>query len=421
MLTDKPRQIVRGALRRVGVVDDTPLPPAWREVARPEQLPPPGDWMYWVFLGGRGAGKTRAGAEAVCERVESGLARRVGLIAPTAADTRDVIIEGESGLLAVYRRMGKRPPLYEPSKRRVTWANGSVATTFSADEPDRLNGPQHDLLWADEVGVWRYPAAWRMAQLGLRLGKHPQAFITTTPKRSKLVREIVGDPAAMLSRSTTYDNRSNLAEIFFREVVRQYEGTTLGRQELMAEMLEDVSGALWTTRIMETSRVGVAPPLRRVVIAIDPATTATEDSAETGVVAVGLGEDGRGYVLADLSLRGAPERWARAAVQAYHDLGADRIVYETNQGGDMVAHTLRMVDPNVLLKGVTASKGKATRAEPVSALYEQGRVCHVGVYPMLEDQMTGWVPGEGASPDRIDALVWAITDLMIQKRGGWVA
>jgi phage terminase large subunit-like protein len=380
--------------------------PRWRDIARPAQLAPDGDWTVWLYSGGRGAGKSRAGAEWVHEQVQAG-ARRIALVGPTAGDVRDVMVEGESGIL----NCGPVRPVYEPSKRRVTWPNGAIATTYSADEPDRLRGPQHDAAWCDEIAAWRYPQAWDMLMLGLRLGTDPRVVATTTPKPVKLVRDLMD--TAVVTRSTTYDNLDNLAPTFREQILSRYEGTRLGRQELLAELLEDVPGALWTRDLIEKSR-GVAPDLSRIVVAIDPAVTSGEQSDATGIIVVGSIQN-VGYVLEDLSGRYPPEQWANIAVDAYRRWEADRIVAEANNGGDLVASVLRAVNPNVPVRLVRASRGKRARAEPVSALYEQGRIIHAGTFPELEDELCVWTPDTVESPDRMDAMVWGLTDLMLTK------
>lgn len=385
----------------------------WRRIARPEQLAPVGDWRVWLLLAGRGFGKSRTGAEWVRSQAESGAARRIALVAATSADVRDVLVEGESGLLAIAPPHAR--PVYEPSKRRLTWPNGVIATTYSADEPDRLRGPQHDAGWCDELAAWRYPDAWDQLMFGLRLGTDPRVVVTTTPRPTPLVRQLVRSPSTHVTRGSTYDNRANLAPAFFDQIVTRYEGTRLGRQELNAEILDDAPGALWSRAMLDGSRVDRAPlALRRVVVAVDPAVTSTESSDETGVVVAGVGTDGHGYVIADHTGKYSPADWARLAVRLYREHKADRIVAESNQGGDMVAHTIRTVDPGAPVKLVHASRGKRTRAEPVAALYEQGRVHHVGVLAALEDQLCTWDASTSeASPDRLDALVWALTDLVV--------
>jgi phage terminase large subunit-like protein len=397
----------------------------WSFWARPNQLPPGGDWRVWLLLAGRGFGKTRAGAEQIRARATTRTARRFALVAPTASDARDVMVEGESGILAISPPWER--PRYEPSKRRLTWPNGAVATIFSADEPERLRGPQHDAAWCDELASWRYPEAWDMLMLGLRLGADPRVVVTTTPRPTKLIRALIADPTVVVTRGTTYDNRANLAPAFLGQIVRKYQGTHLGRQELEAELLENVPGALWNRGMIEATRASNAPELIRVVVAIDPATSSTEGSDETGIIVAGKDQDGRGWVLADASGRFRPTEWAKTAILAYRAHCADRIIAEVNNGGDMVETTLRMIDPNVPFTAVHASRGKITRAEPVAALYEQGRVHHLGVFPHLEDQMCAFacdvrgtfnIRSAGYSPDRVDALVWALTDLLVGQMPG---
>lgn len=382
----------------------------WPFWARPNQLAPPGNWRFWLTLAGRGWGKSRTGAEWIRDLVESGRARRVALVARTAGDVRDVVVEGEAGILAI-----SRPdfmPSYEPSKRRLTWPNGAIATTFTADKPDELRGPAHDAAWCDEMAAWRYPVAFDMLKLGLRLGDDPRCIITTTPRPTKHIKAQIKDADTIVTRGTTFENRANLAPAFYQRIIAQYKGTRLGRQELYAEILDDNPNALWLRSDIESHRVTEMPALTIINPAIDPATTANEESNETGIVTVGIGTDGHFYVLADDSLRASPDTWGRAAIAAYHRHKADRIIYESNQGGDMIPQVLKNIDggAGVPTKGVHASRGKRTRAEPIAALYEQGRVHHVGIFPELEDQLCEWEPGMD-SPDRLDALVWAITAL----------
>jgi phage terminase large subunit-like protein len=336
------------------------------------------------------------------------------------------MVEGESGILATAPNWFR--PVYEPSKRRLTWPNGAIATTYSADEPERLRGPQHDAAWADEAAAWRYPDAWDMLMFGLRLGRDPRAIVTTTPKPVKLIRDLLAKDRkdVRVTRGSTYENKANLAAAFLRQIVRRYEGTRLGRQELLAELLDDVPGALWSRLILEQTRARTAPQMQRIVVAIDPATSTEEKSDETGIIVAGLGENGHGYLLEDLSGQYSPTEWAKRAIGAYHLWKADRIVGEINQGGDMVEATLRAVDGNIPYRGVHASRGKAVRAEPVSALYEQKRIHHVGVLATLEDQMCGMTIDfdkkvAGYSPDRLDAAVWAFTELLgASDFEGWV-
>ena len=386
----------------------------WRDVARAEQVAPTGDWSTWLYMAGRGSGKTRAGAEWVHEQIAAGC-KRIALVGATAADVRDVMIEGESGILAT-ARPGARP-VYEPSRRRVTWPNGAIATTYSAEEPERLRGPQHDAAWADELGAWKYEAAWDMLLLGLRLGAQPRALVTTTPRPTKLVRSLLSDANTITTRGSTYDNRDNLAPSYFASIITRYEGTRMGRQELMGELVDDVPGALWTLSLLDGLRVQAAPDLARVIVAVDPAVTSGAESDETGIVVVGIGADGHGYVLADRSCRMSPDGWARRAAQAYHEYQADRLIVEDNQGGEMVAFLLGTVDATVPIKRIRASRGKRLRAEPVAALYEQGRVHHVGTYPDLEDQMASFTGDGGEHDDRVDAMVHALTEVMLDTAG----
>lgn len=387
----------------------------WPVWARPDQLPPAGDWQRWLILAGRGWGKTRTGAEWVRERALRDPGCRIALVARTAADVRDVIVEGESGILAVHAPSER--PDWQPSRRRIEWPNGSQATTYSADVPDQLRGPQHAYAWADELASWERPDTWDQLVFGLRLGTRPQVVVTTTPRPTPIIRALLAAPGTVVTRGRTLDNRANLAPGVVADLQRRYGGTRLGRQELDGEVLTDTPGALWTWERIESARVARAPDLRRVVVAIDPAVSTGEGSDETGIIVAAIGYDGRGYVLEDASGKYSPDGWARRAVHLAMEHKADRIVAEVNNGGALVEHTLRTVDRSVSYKAVHASRGKATRAEPVAALYEQGRVRHVGSLPKLEDQMVGWQPGEDLhSPDRVDALVWALTELMLGER-----
>jgi phage terminase large subunit-like protein len=392
----------------------------WKFWARKNQLPPEGDWRYWLILAGRGFGKTRTGAEWIRDLVESGRAFRVGIVGRTAADVRDIMVEGESGLLAV-----SRPdfmPVYQPSRRLLTWPNGATAHTYTGEEPDLLRGPQHDAAWGDEVASWKKPDALDMLFFGLRLGDDPRAVFTTTPRPVKHLKELLKDPHTVTVKGSTYENLANLAPQFADKIIRRYEGTRLGRQEIHAELLEDNPSALWHRANIEETRRTKHPTLTRVVVAIDPGTSEGEDSAETGIVVAGVGPcdckgkiEIHGFVLDDLTLQSSPQGWATEAITGYNKYSADRIVAEANQGGDMIEHTLRTVNNNIPYKKVHASRNKQTRAEPIAALYEQGRVHHVGSFADLEDQMCNWVPGE-KSPDRMDALVWALTELMLTEQ-----
>lgn len=407
----------------------------WRFWGRPEQFAPgsPGaaidrtDWTYWLLLAGRGFGKTRTGAEWAIEKARELPGSHGALVAATSDDARKTMlssglegITGASGILAVSPPDFR--PSYEPSKRIVTWPNGSVATLYTAEEPDRLRGPQHHWAWVDEIAAWAKNAeAWDQLLFGLRLGAHPQACITTTPRPLPIVRQLLADPATVVTRGKTYDNAANLAPAFFAAIVRKYEGTRLGRQELDGDLVEDAEGALWSASLLEALRVQVAPELRRIVVAIDPAVSNNEGSDETGIVVAGAGfcgckgkPDLHGFVLEDVSGKHSPDAWARAAVSAYRAHRADRIVAEVNNGGALVEANLRTVERTVPYRAVHAAQGKRTRAEPIAALYEQGKVHHVGAFAKLEDQLCTWEPlGGGRSPDRLDALVWALTELLI--------
>jgi len=395
----------------------------WEVWARPEQLPPGGNWTTWLVLGGRGAGKTRAGSEWV-RGVALGRAPfsprpcgHIALVGESLADAREVMVEGVSGILAVSAR-GERPQ-WQPSRRRLEWGNGAVAQVFSAADPESLRGPQFDAAWSDEIAKW--PAAeatWDMLQFALRLGERPRQVATTTPRPVPILRRLMADSATATTRMATAENAANLAPGFLETVVARYHGTRLGRQELGGELIEDREDALFSRAAIERGRVAAPPELCRVVVAVDPPASSGARSAACGIVAAGLGEDGAGYVLADATVTAAtPERWARAAVGLYHALEADRLVAEVNQGGDMVRTVIAETDPTVAVVPVRATRGKWVRAEPVALLYAQGRVRHVGVMPELEDQMCNFVPAgtsEGVSPDRIDALVWALTALMLE-------
>lgn len=363
-----------------------------------------------MILAGRGSGKTRAGAEYVLEHLEKlGPAARVGIGAPTSADVRDVCAEGSSGLMTIGRQYFTA---YNRSLGEARHQLGGYVKFMGAEEPARWNGPQWTLLWADELALWNQDS-WEQAQFGLRLGEHPRAIATTTPKARRFVRELAEQPTTALTTAKTAENPHLSARVIQR-LEDRYGGTRLGRQELNAEWLDDVPGALWLRETLERNRVRTAPDLVRIVVAIDPSGGSTEGHAECGIVAAGKGADGHAYVLRDVSERLSPERWARRAITLYEDLGADKLLAEANFGGQMVASTMRAIDPRVPVKLVNASRGKRLRAEPVAALDEQGRIHHVGSLPVLEDQLCGWVPDSGdPSPDRLDARVWAITELLL--------
>lgn len=388
----------------------------WTIWARAKQLPPDGDWHVWLILAGRGFGKTRTGAEWIRAGVEQGRFHRVALVGETSADVRDVMVEGDSGILSISPPWNR--PRYEPSKRRLTWPNGAVAQTFSADDPEQLRGPQFDAAWADEIAKWRYVASWDNLMLGLRLGPAPRCVATTTPRPRAWLAGIIDNPATIVTRGATAENAVNLAPAFIDQIMRTYGGSRLARQEIDGEMLMDVPGALWRREDVDKCRLdtSLAPPLAIVVVAIDPAVTAGVNADETGIIVAGVDDQGNGYVLEDLSGRHSPDTWARLAIAAYHRHQANALVAEVNQGGDLVTQTLRTIDPSVPVRSVRASRGKRSRAEPIAALYEQGRVCHVGAFAELEDQLCAFTGSPGdASPDRLDALVWALSDLMLGR------
>jgi phage terminase large subunit-like protein len=402
----------------------------WSFWARPEQMEPthlrPSHWDTWLALAGRGWGKTRAGAEWVRHRIKSG-DKIVHCVAPTKGDVRKVMVEGDSGLLKVcwegdktYKGIELGLPVWSPTNSTLTWANGAKAVFFSAEDPERLRGPQCHSAWCDEVCAWRNAqSTWDMLQFGLRLGTSPKVFITTTPKPTKLLRTIVDHTRTVITTGSTYDNQDNLAKVFITNIRDQYEGTRLGRQELYAEVLDEASGALWTREILEACEVDKkdVPELKRIIISIDPATTANEESDDTGIIVAGVDVNGHAYVLEDYTDKYSPSEWAAKAVSLYYEHEADRVVAEKNQGGEMVRHTLQTADETLPITLVHASRGKFARAEPVSALYEQGKVKHVKGLNDLEDQMVQWDPlGSIGSPDRLDATVWAITDLILKGR-----
>jgi phage terminase large subunit-like protein len=400
----------------------------WLAQALDHQLPPDTGaavWSRWLLMGGRGAGKTRTGAEWIrgmalgapwfSERPVG----RIALVGETFADARDVMVEGPAGLLSVHRRSER--PVWLPTRRRLEWSNGAVAHVFSAEDPDALRGPQFGAAWADELAKWRHAQeTWDMLQFGLRLGPHPREIVTTTPRPIPILKRLLSDRTAAVSRARTNDNARNLPAAFIAAVSERYAGTRLGRQELDGELVEDRPDALWTRDVLEFNRVDAAPALRRIVVAIDPPATSTRHADSCGIVAAGIDESGIGYVLADASSSGLrPPDWAARAIALYRRLEADALVAEVNQGGEMVASVLREVDPAVPVKSVRATRGKYLRAEPVSVLYAQGRVRHVGALPALEDEMCDFGPGglsSGRSPDRLDALVWALTELMLAAR-----
>ena len=396
-----------------------PLSYRWPLIARNNQTPPDGLWTAWILLAGRGFGKTRTGAEWVRSQVESGRAGRIALVARTPAEIRDTMIQGPSGLLSICPPWNM--PEYESTKKKLTWPNGATAFLFSSYEPDQLRGPQFDAAWCDELASWKYPRdTWDNLAFALRLGLDPRCVVTTTPKPIALLRELVVRPDVRVTRGTTYDNEDNLAPSFYSSIRSRYEGTRTGRQEIHADLLDQSEDALWERQWIDDSRVKSAPDsLVEVVVAIDPAVSSNPRSDETGIVVAGVDSDKRCYVLADGSGRMTPNTWAERAIALYDKHSADRIIGETNNGGDLVQEVLRTASGGNIFRflAVNASRGKYARAEPIAALYEQGKVHHVGTFPELEDQMCTWTPKGPAdvSPDRMDALVWAVTQLINRR------
>jgi len=390
----------------------------WDAWARPTQKMPEGDWRIALWCCGRGFGKTRTGSEAVRWMAESGKAGHITISSSTSADIRDICLEGESGLLNI-----SPPwffPVYEPSKRRLTWPNGARAVLVSADEPERFRGLQSDFAWCDELGAWRYPEAWDQLMFGLRLGSNPRCIVTTTPRPSTIIKNLIAreDDDVVIIRGTSFDNQDNLPPAFFNSILERYEGTRLYRQEVNAEILEDVPGAIVEQEMIEKARTHQddLPQMTRTIVAVDPAVTSGDKSDETGIIVAGLGEDGDVYILEDRSCRESPEGWARIAVGCYERHEADKILGEVNNGGDLVRATLRSVSKEIPFKAIRASRGKHLRFEPVGSLFEQGRVHMVGTFSQLEDQVIMFTPGGyegGDSPDRADAMVYAVTELLL--------
>lgn len=401
---------------------------SWEFAARHDQWPPErgqggAPWTVWLIMGGRGAGKTRAGAEWVrgmalgLPGFSSKPVGRIALIGETAADVRDVMVEGVSGILAIHARDER--PLWEPSRRRLAWPNGALAQAFSAEDPESLRGPQFGAAWLDELAKWRHAQeTFDMLQFGLRLGDHPRQVVTTTPRPAPILKRLLADPKTAVTRAATQANAENLAADFLERIVARYSGRRLGRQELLGEMIEERADALWTRDMLEANRRDAAPPLRRIVVAVDPPASSHARADACGIVAAGIDTDGHVHVLRDASLGAArPAKWARAAVALYHALEADELVAEVNQGGEMVAAVIGEADACVPVRQVRATRGKYLRAAPVAQLYEQGRVHHAGAFPELEDEMCAFGPDgldNGRSPDRLDALVWAVTALALR-------
>jgi len=394
----------------------------WLRQRRATQRPPQGDWVTWLAMAGRGWGKTRTGAEWIHDRVEDG-ARRIALVGRTEADVRDVMVEGESGLLAT--APPDAMPLWIPSKRRLVWPNGARATVYSSNKPDLLRGPQHDTAWADEIAAWIHPTGtWDNLMFGLRLGAHPRVVATSTPKPIRLIRDLITEPTTHITRGSTTENLQNLSA-FYRTIIRRYEGTRLGRQELEGELLDDVPGALLTREAITQAVAPEPDQRRRVAISLDPAVGDDDHAALMGIVVGALGWDGVGYVLADHSRRMSPAETARLVVEIFDTYEADTVIVEANNGGDWIPALLRTERRTLPIKVVKASRGKQARAEPIASLYEKGWIVHAPAtwpagapYPLeeLEDQWCTWVAGEGASPDRIDADTWLWTHLQPDGR-----
>jgi phage terminase large subunit-like protein len=425
-LSRLPDDVRRAALRSLTDQEVARLGYTWECWARDDQLAPQAtvsgaSWRTWLVLGGRGAGKTRTGAEWIRSRAVGApysvqRAHRIALVGETIGQVRSIMIEGVSGLLSVHHATER--PSFEVSRNQLVWPNGAIAQVFAADDPDSLRGPQFDAAWCDELGKWRRPErAWDNLQFALRLGPQPQCIVTTTPRPIELLKKIIDDPATVTDRSRTIDNTVNLSPAYLDEMQRRYAGTPIGRQELDGEIVEDRMNGLWQRHWLAQARLSARPELKRIVVAVDPPVTSTAGADSCGIVIAGLGVDGRGYVIGDRTIQGRdPATWAHAAVAAYRDYQADRIVVETNQGGDLVVQVFKGIDANIPVKKVYASRGKFLRAEPISALYAEGRVAHVGEFPELERQMCDFAAdglANGKSPDRLDALVWALTELML--------
>lgn len=411
-------------MKRIPQKEIDEWPYDWKVWGRESQQAPAGDWRVWLVMAGRGFGKTRLGAEWVRRVAESTPDARIALVGASLHEARSVMVEGESGLLSIGAPWKR--PVFESSVRRVVWPNGAQAFLYSAAEPESLRGPQHSHAWCDEIAKWdnasnRAMTMWDNLLMGLRLGDDPRLVATTTPRAVPLVMQIMTDAEDVtVTRGSTFDNARNLPARFVAAMKRSFGGTTLGRQELMGEMIEDLAGALWSRSLIENAREEAAPPMVRVVVGVDPPASAQGDAC--GIVVCGIGDDRIARVLADCSVEQAsPERWARAVANAARAWSADRVVAEANQGGEMVGAVLRAAEASLPLRLVHASRGKTARAEPVAALYEAGRVRHAGMFAALEDELCGLMPGgeyqgPGRSPDRADACVWALTELMLGQQ-----
>jgi len=429
---EERREMLDDILEGAGPDAIEKLDHSWDFWARPHQMEPvagcfcgcDGMWLNWVIIAGRGWGKTRTGAEWIHQKIGDGTYKLVHLVGATAQDARDIMVLGESGILGT-QKPGNRVK-WSPTKRRLTWENGGEALVFSADEPDRLRGLQCEAAWADEVAAWRRPESWRQLQLGLRLGEYPRTVITTTPRPTKLIKGLLTNipPEGFnhVTRGTTYDNVSNLAQAFINEITSEMEGTRFGRQEIYAEILDEAELAFWSRELLEEVRIGKdeVPELKKIVIGVDVAVSFGDEAAETGIVVCGLDHNDKAYVLSDHSKKYRPDQWAKKVSSLYHHYQEEapevRVIAEKNQGYELIRHTIAVEDDSVPVKLVHASQSKLTRAEPVATAYEVGKVRHVGMFPALEEQMCTWEAGDKESPDRLDALVWALTELVVGKR-----
>jgi phage terminase large subunit-like protein len=385
----------------------------WVKQSRPKQLTPEGDWSVWLILAGRGWGKTLTGAQDMAWFALNNPDSRIAIVAPTFADGRDTCIEGESGLISILSE--KLIANYNRSLGELVLHNGSRFKTFSSDTPERLRGPQHHRAWCDELGSWKYSETWDQLLFGLRLGDNPKVIVTTTPKPIPLVKDLAKRKDVHITSGSTFENKANLAESSLEQLKQRYEGTRLGRQELYAEVLEDVEGSLWSRDLIEKSILPYnekLPDMKRIVVAVDPAVTANKNSDETGIVVCSVDFKGRYYILNDMSGKYTPDAWAKKTVETYESYNADKVIAEVNNGGDLVERVVKTQDANVSYKSVRATRGKFVRAEPIAALYEQKRVKHLERFSILEDQLCSYNPEiTSQSPDRLDALVWGLTEL----------
>lgn len=385
----------------------------WDKQARENQRIPKGDWTTWMILAGRGFGKTRTGAETIRQWVATKQAKRIALIGASIHEVLNVMVDGASGIRSC--TPDNEQPKWDSATNTLTWPNGAIAYIIGAVNPEKLRGPQFDAAWIDELAKFRlHEDVWNQLMMGLRLGMRPRCIVTTTPKPLKLIQKILQDPTTVITKGTTFDNRDNLADSYFSKILKQFEGTSLGAQELYAEVLDRREHALWRRELMQYG--SLPETVRRIVVAVDPASTHHEKSDETGIIVAALGEDNKIYVLEDLSGKLSPLDWGQRAVKAYFHHKADRLIAEINKGGDMVERIVRSIDHNIAYKAVRATRGKGIRAEPIAALYEQKRVIHIKQFPELETQLCDYVPGlTSKSPDRLDALVWAITELVLDS------